>query len=107
MPAPKKRKRRKSKRNKREWSKVLPFLLIVFGFIITQECFILMYLCIARGYTAAAAWLTAAIALAQAIMGLGVSCYTSLCKSDHSEGGITFETAKANNFGVDRNSPPI
>ena len=28
------------------------------------------------------------------------TAYLSLCKSDHSEGGITFEAAKAVNFNV-------
>lgn len=69
-----------------------------------------MYLCIKSGYTAAAAWLTAAVGVGEAVIIAGANAYMSLCKSDHSEGGITFEAAKANNFGVTEDnvdSPPI
>lgn len=42
--------------------------------------------------------------------GIVCSFYLNMAKSDHKEGGITFEAAKANNFnGGDTsvNSPPI
>ena len=32
------------------------------------------------------------------------SFYLNMAKSDHKEGGITFESAKANNFSCDINS---
>jgi len=40
----------------------------------------------------------------------GVVCsfYLTMAKSDHKSGGITFEAAAANNFGVEKsNSPSI
>lgn len=39
----------------------------------------------------------------------GVVCsfYLNLCKSDHREGGITFETAKASNFNVNVSQTPV
>lgn len=97
------------KRKKWEWSKAITLLVVLAGVAIVQECFVLMYLCIARGYTSTAAWLTAAVGLAEAIIGSGLAGYLSLCKTDHSEGGITFEAAKAKGFtqSGSENSPPI
>ena len=97
-------------RKKLEWHKIIALLVIILGVVIVQECFVLMYLCIRGGYTATAAWLTAAVGLAEAVIGLGAKCYFDLAKSDHSEGGITFETAKAKGFAQDEsggNSPAI
>lgn len=101
----------KANKHRREWSKVITLLVVLLGFGITQECFVLMVLCIVRGYTSTAAWLTAAVGLAEAVIGAGVAGYLSLAKSDHKEGGITFESAKAKGFeptGESSNeSPPI
>lgn len=109
--AQRKRKRRKSKRMP-EWSKLLSLLTILFGFLIVQECLYLMYICIVNGYTATAAWLTAGVGVGEAVIIAGVNAYISLCKSDHKEGGITFEAAKAKGFAntseqTDNDSPPI
>jgi hypothetical protein len=35
------------------------------------------------------------------------SCYLNMAKSDHREGGITYETAKTAGFGAGENSPEI
>ena len=100
--------KREEKRQKREWSKIFPLIVVLLGFVIAQECLVLMVLCVIRGYTATAAWLTAAVGLAEAVIGLGLNSYMSLAKSDHKEGGITFEAAKAKGFErPDGNSPPI
>jgi hypothetical protein len=109
MEVEKHRKTRKPQRKKREWSKTLPLLVILAGIGIVQECFVLMYLCIRSGYTSTAAWLTAAVGLAEAVIGAGLTGYLNLCKSDHSAGGITYESAKAKGFVQDENgdSPEI
>lgn len=106
-----KRKRRKSKLAP-EWSKLLSLLTILFGFLIVQECLFLMYICITNGYTATAAWLTAGVGVGEAVIIAGVNAYIGLCKSDHKEGGITFEAAKAKGFAntseqINNDSPPI
>ena len=93
-----------------ETHKKIAAAVIAAGFIIVQECFVLMYLCIRGGYTATAAWLTAAVGLAEAVIGVGAQCYFGLAKSDHREGGITFEAAKAKGFKQEStytDSPPI
>lgn len=116
-----KKKKRKSKSKKKvapakakkkvEWSKLLSGAVVLGGFIIAQECFALMYLCLLWSYTSTAAWLTAAVGLAEAIIGVGLQAYISLAKADHTEGGITFEKAKANGFTENEDystdSPPI
>jgi hypothetical protein len=95
-------------KKKLAWSKLLTLLVILAGIGITQECFALMYLCIRSGYTSAAAWLTAAVGLAEAIIGLGLNGYLGLCKVDHSEGGITLESARAKGFSEENvDSPEI
>ena len=81
-------------RKKTETHKKIATFTILAGLFIVQECLALMYLCIINGYTAAAAWLTAAVGLAEAVIGVGANCYFNLAKSDHREGGITFEVAK-------------
>ncbi len=91
-------KRKKKRSRKREWSKFIVLLVVLLGFLIVQECFVLMLLCIKEGFTSTAAWLTAAVGLAEAVIGAGLSGYLMLCKSDHREGGITFEAAKAKHF---------
>lgn len=89
---------RKRRKNKLDTSKLVCFLLIASGLLITQECIYLMRLCIQSNYMASAAWLTAALSLAQVIIITGGKCYFELVKSDHKRGGITFEAAKANGF---------
>lgn len=88
-------------RKKLQWSKVIAVLVILAGFAIVQECLLLMYLCIKNGYTATAAWLTAGVGVGEAVIIAGANSYMSLCKSDHKEGGITFEAAKAKGFVED------
>ena len=95
------RKRKSAKKRKVEWSKVVCLLSILVGFIIVQECLVLMYLCIKSGYTATAAWLTAATGVGEAVIIAGANGYLSLAKSDHKRGGITFESAKAKDFQQD------
>lgn len=98
-------------KKKCEWSKVMTLLVVLAGFIIAQETLVLMYYCIRNEYTSTAAWLTASVGLAEVIIGAGLTGYLNLAKSDHKEGGITFESAKAAGFkqdsGGNYNSPAI
>ena len=97
-------------KRKTETHKKIAVLTILAGLFIVQECLALMYLCIINGYTAAAAWLTAGVGVGEAIIIAGCNAYFKLCVSDHSEGGITFEAAKAKGFKQENeytDSPPI
>ena len=86
------------KKKKLEWHKIIALLTILAGLLITQECMYLMYQSTIHGITATAAYLTAGVGLGEAVIIAGCKYYFGLAKSDHSEGGITFESAKARGF---------
>lgn len=54
--------------------------------------------CIRVGYMGALPWLTAMVGLPWTAHGTVCAFYLNMAKSDHKEGGITFESAKASNF---------
>ena len=67
--------------------------------------------CIHRDYAGALPWLTAMVGLPWTAHGVVCSGYLSMAKSDHRQGGITYDAAKAAGFskagGLSENSPPI
>lgn len=72
----------------------------------------LAFLCIYRGYTGSLPWLSAMVGLPWTAHGVVCSFYLNMAKSDHREGGITLEAARANGFMADEKtceeeSPPI
>ena len=77
--------------------------------IVTLGVLLLSAICIFRDYVGALPWLTAMVGLPWTAHGAVCSFYMGMAKSDHREGGITFESAKADNFGLGDtgNSPPI
>lgn len=92
---------------KEDYSKRLTRWVIIVGVVISQECIALIAYAISKNFTSTAAYLTAAVGLAEAVIAAAMSFYTSLAKSDHSEGGITFEAAKAKNFTVSSSKDDI
>ena len=60
--------------------------------------------CIRQGYTGSLPWLSATVGLPWTAHGVVCSFYLNMAKSDHREGGITFESAKANSFTTDENN---
>lgn len=66
--------------------------------IVTVGGLVLAAYCIRKGYTGSLPWLSAMVGLPWTAHGTVCSFYLNLCKSDHKEGGITFETAKAAGF---------
>lgn len=54
--------------------------------------------CIRKGYAGSLPWLSAMVGLPWTAHGVVCSFYLNMAKSDHKEGGITFESAKAANF---------
>ena len=79
--------------------------------VVTLGALVLAGYCIHTGYTGALPWLTAMVGLPWTAHGAVCAFYLNMAKSDHKEGGITFETAKASDFGSKNailgNSPPI
>ena len=60
--------------------------------------------CIHNGYVGSLPWLSAMVGLPWTAHGVVCSFYLNMAKSDHREGGITFESAKANSFTTDENN---
>ena len=79
--------------------------------IVTLGGLALAGLCIYTGYTGSLPWITGMVGLPWTAHGTICAFYLNMAKSDHSEGGITFEKAKAQNFIENEtesiNSPPI
>ena len=64
--------------------------------------------CIREGYIGSLPWLSAMVGLPWTAHGTVCAFYLNMAKSDHKEGGITFEAAKAEKFGSgSENSPSI
>lgn len=66
--------------------------------LVTVGGLLLAFYCIYKGYTGSLPWIGAMVGLPWTAHGTVCSFYLNMAKSDHSEGGITFETAKANGF---------
>lgn len=68
--------------------------------IVTVGGLALAAYCVRVGYTGSLPWISAMVGLPWTAYGTVCAFYLNLCKSDHSEGGITYEAAKAANFNV-------
>lgn len=94
-------------KRKNEYSKQLITDIRKLLWIVTIGGLLLAGLCIWKGYTGSLPWLSAMVGLPWTAHGTVCSFYLNMCKSDHKEGGITFEKAKANNFIILEESPQI
>lgn len=77
--------------------------------LVTGGGILLAAYCIHNGYTGSLPWLVSMVGLPWTAHGVVCSFYMNMAKSDHSEGGITFESARAQGF-VDKSdweSPAI
>jgi len=66
--------------------------------LVTGGVLVLTWFCIRYDYMGALPWLAVMVGLPWSAHGVVCSFYMNMAKSDHREGGITFESAKANNF---------
>lgn len=69
--------------------------------VISVGAIALAFFCAYLRFDAAFPWITAMVGLPWTAWGTAAAFYLNLAKSDHSSGGITFEAAKADNFGVE------
>lgn len=102
----------KQPKKKKEFSKQLVSDIRILLWIITIGALLLAALCIIRGYIGSLPWLSAMVGLPWTAHGVVCSFYLNMAKSDHREGGITFESARANSFRTHEennssNSPQI
>jgi hypothetical protein len=92
---------------KPEFSKFLATVIIVADVVLSVSTLALCYMAIKYNYSGSLPYLTALIGLYQAATGYVLGKYLDMAKSDHSVGGITFESAKAKNFIKDPDEPTI
>lgn len=94
-----------------EFSKRLVKDIRALLWVVTVGGLILAAYCIHRGFTGSLPWLSAMVGLPWTAHGTVCAFYLNMAKSDHSEGGITFEAAKAKGFEIAEDinveSPPI
>lgn len=76
---------------------------------ITVSGVCLSFCCVFKGFTGTVPWIASMVTAAWAAFGTIIAFYYNMTKSDHSEGGITYETAKATGFTQTEsvNSPAI
>lgn len=98
---------------KPEFSKRLVMDIRALLWVVTLGGLALAAYCIRVGYTGSLPWISAMVGLPWTAHGVVCSFYLNMSKSDHNEGGITFEAAKAANFNAQKemngsiNSPAI
>ena len=101
---------KKRRMTKLEYSKRLVRDIRALLWVVTLGGIALAAWCVYKGYTGSLPWLTSMVGLPWTAHGVICSFYLNMSKSDHKEGGITFEAAKAAGFvppADEGNSPSI
>lgn len=83
---------------KTEYSKKLISDIRSLLWLVTVGGILLAVYCIHEGYVGPLPWLSAMVGLPWSAHGVVCAFYLNMAKSDHKEGGITFEAAKASGF---------
>ena len=96
--------KREVKKTKAEYSKKLVTDIRSLLWVVTVGGLLLAFYCVRKNYLGALPWVTSMVGLPWTAHGVICSFYLNMAKSDHRIGGITFETAKANNFVVNQTS---
>ena len=102
--------KREVTKTKAEYSKKLVTDIRSLLWVVTVGGLLLAFYCVRKNYLGALPWVTSMVGLPWTAHGVICSFYLNMAKSDHKVGGITFETAKANNFVVNKvsnDSPKI
>ena len=92
--------KREVTKTKTEYSKKLVTDIRSLLWVVTVGGLLLAFYCVRKNYLGALPWVTSMVGLPWTAHGVICSFYLNMAKSDHKVGGITFETAKANNFAV-------
>ena len=96
--------KREVTKTKAEYSKKLVTDIRSLLWVVTVGGLLLSFYCVSKNYLGALPWVTSMVGLPWTAHGVICSFYLNMAKSDHKVGGITFETAKANNFVVNQAS---
>lgn len=76
-----------------EFSKQLILDIRALLWIVTISGIILAFMCVYNGYLGTLPWISALVGLPWSAHGIVCSFYLNMAKSDHSQGGITYELA--------------
>ena len=90
--------KREKPHKKLEYSKRLISDIRWLLWVVTLGGLALAAYCVHEDYTGALPWVASMVGLPWAAHGTVCAFYLNMSKSDHKAGGITFETAKANDF---------
>jgi len=74
--------------------------------VVTVGGLLLAAYCVRTGHAGALPWLSAMVGLPWTAHGTVCAFYLNMAKSDHKEGGITYESAKAAGFQKESESSP-
>ena len=96
--------KREVTKTKAEYSKKLVTDIRSLLWVVTIGGLLLAFYCVRKNYLGALPWVTSMVGLPWTAHGVICSFYLNMAKSDHKVGGITFETAKANNFVINQAS---
>ena len=96
--------KREVTKTKAEYSKKLVTDIRSLLWVVTVGGLLLAFYCVRKNYLGALPWVTSMVGLPWTAHGVICSFYLNMAKSDHKIGGITFETAKANNFVINQAS---
>ncbi len=81
------------------FSKKLVLWVVRMVSVTTMLGFLLAFCCVWRGYSGALGWVAGMVTGSWAAVGTVCGFYLNMAKSEHREGGITYEAAKAGGFG--------
>ena len=103
---------RSKDKKKMDFSKRLIADIRLLLWVVTIGGLALAFYCIRKDFSGSLPWISAMVGLPWTAHGVVCSFYLNMSKSDHREGGITFEAAKATGFQTDEmtgsiNSPAI
>ena len=83
----------KSKKKKLDFSKRLILDIRILLWIVTIAAIVLAFLCVIYGYIGSLPWIATLVGLPWSAHGIVCSFYLNMAKSDHREGGITYDMA--------------
>lgn len=83
-----------------EYSKQLVTDIRSLLWVITVGGIVLAFYAVHKSYLGALPWITTMVGLPWSAHGVVCAFYLNMSKSDHRRGGITYEAAAADNFGV-------
>ena len=83
----------KKEKKRLDFSKRLILDIRILLWIITISAIVLAFLCVIYGYIGSLPWIATLVGLPWSAHGVVCSFYLNMAKSDHREGGITYDMA--------------